>query len=468
MSVSDQTSITFHGGAGTVTGANFLLEVSPSTPLGTSRKFLIDCGLFQGGKIVEDKNREPFPYNPASIDALLVTHAHLDHVGRIPKLVREGFHGVIYSTPPTRDIAELILTDSLGVMEKEAKAGNKPLLYREADVRAAMNLWQTRGYEEKLELGDANICFRDAGHILGSAMIEVLTVGPSSGGASRKIVFTGDLGNSPSPLLADTASVSDADYLVMESVYGDRAHAGMSERRDKLEDAIENTMRAGGTLMIPAFSIERTQELLYEIEQMMAEGRIPEVPVYLDSPLAIQVTAVYKKYESYFNERVSDPDFIRDGLFNFRHLKKTLSTGESKAIPPAGRKVIIAGSGMSNGGRIIHHEKHYLVDPKNTLLLVGYQSVGSLGRQLQDGVRTVTILGESVPVRAKVLTLSGYSAHRDRDGLLAFVELAADSLKKVFVAMGEPQVSFFLAQRIRDYLGLQAVVPRPGEKLVLD
>ncbi len=449
-----QSVLTFHGGAGTVTGANFLLQLD-------NRSFLIDCGLFQGEKIVEDKNREPFPYDPSSLDALFVTHAHLDHVGRIPKLVKEGFRGQIYSTPPTRDIAELILTDSLGVMEKEARAGHKPLLYREDDVRAAMNLWQTRDYKEKLELGGASICFRDAGHILGSAMIEIIQAG-------RKIIFTGDLGNSPAPLLADTESITDADHLIMESVYGDRQHEMVGARRDKLEDVIENTMRAGGTLLIPAFSIERTQELLYEIEQMTAEGRIPAVPVYLDSPLAIQVTAVYKKYESYFNERVTDPDLIRDGLFNFRHLRKTLTTAESKAIPAAGRKVIIAGSGMSNGGRILHHEKRYLADSKNTLLLIGYQSAGSLGRALQEGAPTVNILGETVAVRAKVTTITGYSAHRDRDGLLDFVSRSADSLKKVFVAMGEPRASFFLAQRIRDYLGLEAVVPRAGENFVLD
>lgn len=454
MTKGEQLSITFYGGVGTVTGANFLFAAS-------GRKFLVDCGLFQGSKIVEDKNREPFPYDPASIEALFVTHAHLDHVGRIPKLVREGFRGAIYSTPPTRDIAELILADSLGVMEKEARAGRESLLYREDDVRAAINLWQTLDYHQPLALGSLTVTLRDAGHILGSAMIEFVE-------GEKKTVFTGDLGNSPAPLLNDTESVTDAEYLVMESVYGDRLHQGVKERRDRLEDAIENTMRRDGTLMIPAFSIERTQELLYEIEQMTAEGRIPEVPVYLDSPLAIKVTAVYKKYESYLNERITDPDLIRDGLFNFRNLRKTLTTEESRAIPEAGRKVIIAGSGMSNGGRILHHEKRYLADPKNTLLLIGYQSAGSLGRQLQDGIKNVKIAGEAVAVRAAVVTLTGYSAHCDRDGLLDFVSHSADSLKKVFVAMGEPRASLFLAQRIRDYLGIETAAPRVGEKFVLD
>jgi len=466
MSDLHQTSITFHGGAGTVTGANFLFDTAGS-------KFLIDCGLFQGGKIVEDKNREPFPYAPAKIDALFVTHAHLDHIGRIPKLVHDGFRGQIYSTPPTRDIAELVLLDSLGVMGKEARATNKPLLYEETDVHATLNLWQTVEYQQPFEPAPGlTTTFHDAGHILGSALIE-FSAGWRNGsiaaaGTKRKIVFTGDLGNSPSPLLPETAALTGINYLIIESVYGDRLHEGVEARRNKLEDVIENTMRAGGTLLIPAFSIERTQELLYEIEQMMAEGRIPAVPVYLDSPLAIKITAIYSKFHSYFNQRVADPDLIRDGLFNFPNLHKTLSTEESRAIPFSARKIIIAGSGMSNGGRILHHEKHYLTDPKNALLLMGYQSAGSLGRALSDGVKQVNILGEKIAVRAAVMTLTGYSAHRDRDGLMAFVNQTADSLQCVYVAMGEPQASLFLAQRLRDYLGLEAVAPRAAEKFMLD
>ncbi|MEK7553015.1 MAG: MBL fold metallo-hydrolase RNA specificity domain-containing protein, partial [Patescibacteria group bacterium] len=230
---------------------------------------------------------------------------------------------------------------------------------------------------------------------------------------------------------------------------------------------IESAVKNGGTLMIPAFSIERTQEVLYEIEQMSAEGRIPRVPVYLDSPLAIQVTAVYKKFQAYLSKRVIDPDLGRDGIFNFPNLRKTLAGSESRAIPTNERKVIIAGSGMSNGGRIIHHEKHYLSDPRSTLLLVGYQSVGSLGRLLQDGAKRVNILGQEIQVAARVVTISGYSAHRDTDGLLDFVGQAADTLKNVYLAMGEPKSAFFLAQRIQDYLGLRANVPRLGEKFVL-
>ncbi|MEK7585142.1 MAG: MBL fold metallo-hydrolase [Patescibacteria group bacterium] len=450
---SGELAITFYGGAGSVTGANFLFTSGAG-------RFLVDCGLFQGGKIFEDRNDDPFPYNPSEIDGLFVTHAHLDHVGRIPRLVRDGFHGPIYSTPPTKALAELILRDSMGVMAKEAKSSHRPLLYDEGNIVTAMGQWQTLDYHTPLKLGELTVTLRDAGHILGSSIVEFKIQG-------KKIVFTGDLGNSPAPLQAETEFITDADYLVMESVYGDRNHEDVKERRNKLEDIIENTMRLGGTLMIPAFSLERTQELLYEIEQMMAEGRIPSVPVYLDSPLAIQVTEIYKTYKDYFNERVADPDLIRDGLFNFPNLKKTLTTEESKAIPHAGRKVIIAGSGMSNGGRILHHEKRYLSDPKNALLLVGYQSVGSLGRLLQEGAKSVTILGEPIQVKAKVVNLSGYSAHRDSAGLLDFVAHGADSLKRVYLAMGEPAASLFLAQRIRDYLGVETMVPRSGDKFVL-
>lgn len=463
--VSELRSVlTFHGGAGSVTGANFLLTIAPSSPNGgRPTRLLIDCGLYQGNKVFEDKNRESFPYDPAAIDYLFVTHAHLDHVGRIPNLVRRGFRGTIYSTPPTKEIAALLLEDSLGVMGKEARGSGQPLLYESADIAAALARWQTLEYRSPFILDDSaiTVTLRDAGHILGSTMYEIVRSG-------RRLLFTGDLGNLPSPLLHDAEMIKDVNYLVMESVYGDRGHGATATRRDQLEDVIENTMRADGVLLIPAFSIERTQELLYEIEHMTAEGRIPPVPVYLDSPLAIQVTEIYKRFQSYFNQQVSDPDHLRDGLFNFSNLRKTLTTEESKAIAARpGRKIIIAGSGMSNGGRIIHHEKHYLPAPSTTLLLIGYQAAGSLGRLLEEGAKEVTILGARVPVRAKVLSFSGYSAHRDGPGLLDFVRGLGESLEMVYAAMGEPKSSLFLAQRIRDYLGIRAAVPRPGESATL-
>ena len=466
MVTKAQSTLTFHGGAGSVTGANFLLEIKPLAPDGRSLRILIDCGLYQGGKVFEDQNQEPFAYDPATIDYLFITHAHLDHVGRIPSLVRHGFRGTIYSTPPTKEIAALILEDSLGIMGKEAKGSGHPPLYESADITATLARWQTIEYHTPLVLGDsgATLIPHDAGHILGSTMYEIVR-------GDRRILFTGDLGNTPSPLLRDTEIVKDVNYLVMESVYGDREHEPSATRRDRLEDVIENIMKQNGVLLIPAFSVERTQELLYEIEHMIAEGRVPPVPVYLDSPLAIKVTDIYKHFQNYFNSTVSDPDHLRDGVFNFPNLHKTLTTEESRAIVDLpGRKIIIAGSGMSNGGRIIHHEKHYLSNPSTALLLIGYQAAGSLGRLLEEGAKEVTILGARIPVRATVISLSGYSAHRDGPHLLEFVHESSlnGSLEMVYTAMGEPKSSLFLVQRIRDYLGIKAAVPRLNESVKLE
>mgnify|MGYP001612833595 FL=1 len=345
------------------------------------------------------------------------------------------------------------------MLGREAQDHNQEPLFSEADIKQAMSQWKTFDYHDPIKLGDFTVVFRDSGHILGSAMVEFNY-------HQKKIVFTGDLGNSPSPLLPDTEVISDADYLVMESVYGDRNHEDRSERRQRLEDVIEETMRRGGTLMIPAFSIERTQELLFEIENMMENSRIPLVPVFLDSPMAIAVTKVYKDYPEYFNKEATKIRLAGDGLFRFAQLHITLTTPESKAIfETAPRKIIIAGSGMSNGGRIIHHEKHYLPDPKSTLLLAGYQGIGTLGRIIQDGANPVKIMGEEVPVRARMENIHGYSAHKDSDHLLEFVKGTADTVKKIFVCMGEPKASLFLTQRIRDYLGLDAVVPKAGETI---
>lgn len=449
-----ELNLGFYGGAGRTTGSNFLISDG-------ERRILIDCGLTQGCKFCEDVNREAFPYDPKSIDVLVVTHAHIDHVGRIPKLVRDGFRGAIYSTPPTREIAELMMTDSLGVLGKEARGEGKPLIYEEADVERAMSLWKELPYHEALPIGEFSVELKDAGHILGSSMAVCAYAG-------KKIAFTGDLGNSPAPLLRDTEALAGLDYLVIESVYGDREHEDVGQRKAMLERSIEDTVRRGGTLMIPAFSLERTQELLYEINSLVEGGRIPELPIYIDSPLAIDVTKIYKKYAGYFNSDARGIIKGGDDIFHFPGLVFTYTTEESKAIrsvkPP---KIVIAGSGMSNGGRIIHHEKLYLPDPASTLLVIGYQVPGSLGRALQDGVKDVTILGESVPVRARVETIRGYSAHKDSSALLDVVAESADTLKRVFVVLGEPRSSLFLAQRVRDYLGIEATVPALGAEVTI-
>ena len=450
--------ITFCGGTGGVTGSNFLLETLDEEK---PTRVLFDCGLYQSGRMFDPKNREQFPYDPKTIDAVIVSHPHIDHTGRLPLLVKRGFRGRIISTPPTKELGEVMVTDSMGVLEKESHTHKEEPLYNKEDIEEAVRLWETYRYHDQFSVGPFRFELKDAGHVLGSAMAE-LSYG------SKKLVYTGDLGNTPSPLLPDTEYITDANYILIESVYGDRNHEHRTERKTILEDVIEDTVQRGGTLVIPAFSLERTQELLFEMKDMMERGRIPRVPVFLDSPLAIHLTAIYQKYAGYFKDEVWSRLHLGEDLFSFMGLVPTLATEESKHIvdvkPP---KIVIAGSGMSNGGRVVHHEQHYLPDPKNTILIMGYQAPGTLGRAIQEKAKTVTIYGEKVPVNAQVVTISGYSAHKDSDALLDFIHHGADTFEKVFVVLGEPKSSLFLVQRIRDYLGLEASAPLVNDQVTL-
>jgi metallo-beta-lactamase family protein len=304
--------------------------------------------------------------------------------------------------------------------------------------------------------------FKDAGHILGSGMLEILYNG-------KKIVFTGDLGNSPSPILRDTEAVTDADYLIMESVYGDRNHESREERKKKLEEIIEDNFVRKGALVIPTFSLERSQELLFEINDFVENKRIPAMSIYFDSPLAIELTKVYREYGQYFNETAQKLIADGDDIFKFSGLRVTADTEESKMILRDNNpKIIIAGSGMSNGGRIIHHEHNYLPGENNTLLLIGYQAVGTMGRQIEDGAKSVRINGQDVAIKAHVAKISGYSGHKDSDHLVEFVEHMADKVKKIFVVMGEPKSSLFLVQKLRDYLGVNASAPQEGDVVELE
>jgi metallo-beta-lactamase family protein len=444
------------GGVGSVTGANFLLEDGVT-------KLLVDCGLLQGVSGANEENAKQFPYNPAEIDFLFITHAHMDHIGRVPKLVRDGFKGVIYSTDQTRQLAQIMFADAVKIMSQNEKDGKGKALYIDADAGHAMSLWKSLPYDTDTKLTDAFfVRLFDAGHILGSAMYQF-----THGG--KKVFFTGDSGNSPSPLLRDTEKIAGVDYLIMDSVYGDRNHESKTERDARFEKIIRDTIANGGALVIPAFSIERTQVILYELNNLIEEKGLPSVPVFLDSPLALKVTDVYKHSTDLFNDHVQSEIKKGDDVFSFPKLKIVHSGFESQKVEDIPNpKIILAGSGMSEGGRVVHHEMTYITDPKSAILLMGYQAVGTLGRRIQDKPSSIEIDGQNFPVRAHIEMISGYSSHKDFEHLVDMVADTAYSVKKVFVVMGEPKSSMFLVQRLRDYLDVDALYPERGRSYDLD
>lgn len=451
-----QSKLIFYGGAGSVTGSNFMLDIGEA-------KFLIDCGFEQGSRDKEETNYEPFAYEPADASHLFVSHAHLDHVGRIPFLVKSGFTGKIISTHPTRDLSEIIMRDAYSLMEHaHDEFGAREPLYSEQDIDAALKLWHVRGLHEPMELpGGLHHEFYDAGHILGSAMSKF-----SRGGKS--LVVTGDLGGGNSPLLPRTEALPKPQYLVIESVYGDRTRED-GDRKQQLQKVITDTMSRGGTLLIPAFSTERTQDLLFEIRSLMQEKHIPSVPVFLDSPMAEAVTRTFEEHAAYFAPDIRERVRSGEHVFKFPELTVAEDTKESRHIDShKGPKIILAGSGMSSGGRVLSHERFVLPDPNSTLLIVGYQAAGTIGRRILEGEKHIRIGKENVAVRAHVEKLFGYSAHRDHEGLMELVEGAQDSLTHVFVVEGEPAAANFLTQRINDYLGLKATAPSQGESATIE
>ncbi len=391
----------------------------------------------------------------------------MDHIGRVCKLVKDGFRGDIYSTPETKELSNVMIQDALKVMEMNGKVdsnGEKEIpLYGVEDFNEAFKLWKTIPYHQKNKINDEfEVFLKDAGHILGSCMYEFFYAG-------KKIVFTGDSGNSPAPLLKDTEDITDADYLIVDSVYGDRNHEPKDQRDNKFKQIVTETINSGGALVIPAFSIERTQVILYELNNLVEEKKIPSVPVFLDTPLGKKVTDIYAHSAKDFNSGVQKEIHDGDNIFNFPKLSITHGSRDSQDIVNTPNpKVIIAGSGMSAGGRVVWHEMNFLPDPKSTILLMGYQAIGTLGRRIQDKPSQIEIKGTMIPVRARIEMISGYSSHKDSDNILEMVSKTSEKVKKVFVVMGEPKSSTFLAQRLRDELEVDAIYPKRGVPYKLD
>ncbi len=453
--------LTFCGGAGEVTGANYLLEIEDKKhPRGMVR-ILVDCGLAQGSHFAERHNFDRFPYKVSEIDAVFVTHAHIDHTGRLPKLMKDGFEGTVYATPPTRDCAELLLLDSQHILEQEGQKIGIGALYETEDVVRLMQRWQPAQYHQPISVGGAvKVTLFSAGHILGSASILIEAEG-------KRIVFSGDLGNQPAPLIGPAEPPRDVDYCVMESAYGDRNHEDLQNRYQKLERVILDTIKQGGALMIPAFALERTQILLLELHEMLQKHQIPSVPIFIDSPLAIKLTSVYTLYHSYLRQEILT-HFKGGDLFRFPGLRMTATSEDSKSINNvANPKIIVAGSGMSHAGRILYHELRHLSDPKSTLLIFGYQVAGSLGRRLLDGEKHVSIMGTEIRVRAQIRAIGGYSAHADQRQLIEWVRPLRQRVKKVFLVQGEGQAASVLAAKLRTDLAMDAVVPAAGQTVVL-
>lgn len=456
--MSDSLSITFARGARRVTGSNFLFEAKRGNNV---TRILIDCGLSQGEYFSEDTNSEAFSYDPASINAVFFTHAHADHIGLFPRLVKEGFTGKAYAVEATKALIPVMLEDSVHLMADEARRAGREPLYVAEDVARAAVLIQSVRYHDRIEVvPDVSVTFYNAGHILGSALLAIDAYG-------KRTVFTGDLGRVPSILVPDREVPENVDYLVTESVYGNRAHGSIEESEALLLSAAKEAAVRGGTLLIPSFSLERTQIILSLLDRAMSDGRIPQIKTFMDSPLAAEVTRIYRAHPEYLREDIRKRLAGGDDPFAFPSLTVTERNQESHAIDSfKGAKIILAGAGMSHGGRIRRHEARYLSDKNTTILFVGYQVPGSLGRRIMDGGKKVQIDGENVTVRAKVLKAGGFSAHADRDDLFSFAEETAP--KRAFVVLGETEAASFLAQRISGFLGIPVDVPREGEKYELN
>jgi len=443
--------ISFYGAAREVTGSLYLVETGKT-------RILVDCGMHQGCNTCDVKNLVDFPFDSKAIDAVLLTHAHLDHSGRIPKLIKAGFRGKIYGTAPTLKLAALVIEDAQHIMEEDHEREGIPVLYSKEDVAATIEQFEPVDYSREVTIGDVTCRPRDAGHIFGSAFWEVRQInGPSA-------AFSGDLGNRGSKILRPTAQLSAVDALIIESTYGNRIHEDESTREAKLREILDHTIKNKGVLVVPAFAIDRTQQILFELNHLVEKGIVPQIDIYLDSPMAIKATDVMKEYPQYYNKEARELAASGDDLFDFPGLRLTKTRDESKLINEAPKpKVIIAGSGMMNGGRIQHHLVRYLADKNATVLIVGYQAEGTLGRDLHDGKKVVRVLQETVHVKATVLSIGAYSAHADQAKLVSWVEEAEALPKHIFCTHGEEGAAVALVTRFKQHLNIDAVAPHVGE-----
>ena len=450
----DSVTLRSLGAASTVTGSKHLLESG-------GRRILVDCGLFQGVKNLRELNWETLPVEPASIDAVIVTHAHLDHTGYLPRLVRNGFRGPIYATAATRAVAQIILRDSAYLQEKDAAFLNKHKaskhhpalpLYDQQDAERALELFRAQPFGAPFEIPDtgATVTFRRAGHILGASTVEVDWQG-------RRVVFTGDLGRYDDPIMFDPDPVTAADYLVMESTYGDRVHE-KTDALEKLRQVVDETVKRGGTVVVPAFAVGRAQTLLYYLWQLREAGKLPDVPVYLDSPMAIHASELLGAYPD--DHRL--PPEVYDGMRAMANYSPD-SEQSRKISESTEPKIIISASGMATGGRILHHLKAFAPDPRNTIMITGYQVSGTRGASIAAGERSVRIFGEWIPINAQVADLAMLSAHADADELIRWARGFTAAPKEVFVVHGEPGPADALRRRLDREFGWRATVPQSGQ-----
>lgn len=456
--------IQFCGATTGVTGSCHLITAG-------EHKILLDCGQFQGGRVQDELNYEDFPFDPAEVEVVILSHAHIDHCGRIPLLVKRGFRGKIYCTDATADLLDIMLKDSGYIHEKEAEWQNRknsragrPMvepLYTAQDAEDAMKFVQPVLYDQLVELNDEiRIVFNDAGHILGSAITELWVTEDDS---VSKIVFSGDLGVMDRPILRDPTMIRKADYVIMESTYGNRLHTENAMDVRKLMNIIRDTALRGGNTVIPSFAVGRTQELIYELNRVIdndSEYRqaFKDLMVYVDSPMAQNATEAFKRNAQVFDEETRDCISRGDNPLEFKNLKFTRSSEESQWLNVDSKpKVIISASGMCEAGRIRHHLKHNLWNEKSSIVFVGYQAEGTLGRALVDGAQEVTLFGEKVQVKARIHNLEGFSGHADRNGLMAWLRGFRQTPKQIFLVHGEPDVKNAFAQTIKEELGYDAV-----------